>query len=290
MEDGNLKTTGGVWWFALGCVALAVYVVAAGVLSAAGGFVLAMAVEKLAVQAVAMWWQALTPVAACAAAWWACLRFARAAGRPQTGWQGRLAVLGVAVAVVAGVYLFNTGLSAGLRAWFWRWAPPAKEFPVGAGGGLAAGQRVNVKVGIGAPSAASATLHAASAWQLTAACFRGEEDERDGGEEDEESLDPWFEDLKAKMAECRTEVDVCVFYGPPMSRNERPGGMVVGSWDWGGRLLEAGRFDGCRGLSAGIDGETGELRWWAPNWMGHVPEDVPAFFPVGGEVSGTEEE
>ena len=291
MEEGKTTLAGGGWWFALGCVALAVHIVAAGVWSAAGGFVLAMAAGKLAVQVAGMWWQALTPVAACAAAWWACLRFARAAGRPQTGWRGRLAVLGVAVAVVAGVYLFNTGLSAGLRAWFWRWVPPAKEFPAGAGGGVAAERRVNVKVGIGAPSAASAALNVVSAWQLTVTCFRGEEeDERDDGEEDEEFPDPLFEDLKAKMEECRTEANVCAIYGMPMSRDERPGGMVVASWDWGGRLLEAGRFDGCCGLSAGMDGVTGELRWWSPHWMGHVPEDVPAFFPVGGEVAGTEEE
>ena len=169
-----MKWIGGVWWFALGCVALAVYVVAAGVWSAAGGFVMAMALENLAVQAAGMWWQALTPLAACAAAWGACLRFARAAGHPQTGWRGRLAVLGVAVAVVAGVYLFNTGLSAGLRAWFWRWAPPVKEYPMGVGRGVVAEQRVNVRVGIGMPSVASATANAVSAWQLTAACFRGD--------------------------------------------------------------------------------------------------------------------
>ena len=71
MEEGKTTLAGGGWWFALGCVALAVHIVAAGVWSAAGGFVLAMAAGKLAVQVAGMWWQALTPVAACAAAWWA---------------------------------------------------------------------------------------------------------------------------------------------------------------------------------------------------------------------------
>ena len=172
-----------------------------------GGFVMAMALENLDVQAAGMWWQALMPLVACAVAWWACLRFARAAGHPQTGWRGRLAVLGVAVAVVAGVYLFNTGLSAGLRAWFWRWAPPVKESPMGVEGRLAARQRVNVRVGMGMPSAASAIANAVAAWQLTAACFCGDGDEWTVDEEEDEPRDPWFEDGNAETEECRTEAD-----------------------------------------------------------------------------------
>lgn len=78
---------------------------------------------------------------------------------------------------------------------------------MGVGRGVVAEQRVNVRVGIGMPLAASATANAVAAWQLTAACFRGDGDEWTVDEEENESRDPWFEDGNAETEECRTEAD-----------------------------------------------------------------------------------
>ncbi len=290
MEQEGLKMSRRAWWFAVGCVALAVYVVAAGVWSAVGGLVMATAVLNMAVQAAAMWWEALTPVAACMAAWWACLRFARSVGRPFTARRGRLAALGCVIAVVAAVSLFNTCLAAGLKAWYMRWAPPLADYsyPIGLQVREAVRQNMSVKVGMDMSSLSAAANHAAHAWRLTSECFRSPSDEPDGWDDD--SLpDPFFENLRTDMEECRTEADIIDRYGPPQSRFEQSGDIVVCDWDWGGPLAAMDHFEGCVGFSAGIVKETGKLRWWSPSWLNHVPEGVPECFFVGEEAAAPEE-
>ena len=201
MENGEARLSKGVWWFAVGCVALAAYVVAMGVWSVLGVFGMGLGMGTLravVLVAASSWFMALMPVACCAAAWWACLRFAKAAGRPATSRRGRLALLGVVVAVVAGMSLFNAGATLALRAWMLRRMPPAPEFypyPTEAEARMAAQRNLNVHVGMGMPSMASAAASAQAAWMATAQCFHPEDDEWDAGEwenrewEAEEPLD-----------------------------------------------------------------------------------------------------
>lgn len=190
MENGELKLSKRGWWFAVGCVALAVYGVASGIWGAIGAIFLVFAVQAAGgieqsppLMLVGSWWMAAAPVAGCAAAWWACLRFAKAAGRPQTEWRGRLALLGVSVGVVAGVMLFNTSLAMGVQAWMRHWVPPVMEYPCPPDpDGSMATRTVSVRVGMGAPSGYAVTRGAEAAWAATSQYLHPEDDPWADGE------------------------------------------------------------------------------------------------------------
>lgn len=185
MEKDEARLSKGVWWFAVGCVALAAFVVACGIWSALAGILLMLRMQSIGeigqiqpMLLVVSWWLAATPVAACVAAWWVCLRFAKAAGRPQTEWRGRLALLGVVVGVMAGVMLFNAVFGAGLWTWVARRMPPPQyPYPADLDGSMAAQRRLNVQVGMGSPSASSAVAGAEAAWSATSAYLHPENDE-----------------------------------------------------------------------------------------------------------------
>lgn len=100
--------------------------------------------------------------------------------------------------------------------------------------------------------------------------------------------DKWFRALQSQLASCKTEEDIQSHFGKPRWRDEREGGVVVCTWDWGIMCIMLGYRSACWGFSAGIDQDTGTLLWWTPQWMGTIPDDAQTVYGYDGEIAETE--